>query len=101
MLVILSQLKITQLAGLWLMITFTINLSIKLTFSTMYPIHVLSLLINEYSFKAYDLRITIHSIHAIVQSNFIQTLNFQIKQPLHNQSNCKLFTMSCKTFLTK
>ena len=60
------------LTGLWLVITFTINLSNQLTFSTMYLIHVLSLLITEYSFKAYDLRITIHLIHAIDQFNFIQ-----------------------------
>ena len=81
------------LTGLWLVITFTINLSNQLTFLTMYLIHVLSLLITEYSFKAYYLRITIYSIHAIDQSNFIQqTQDFQIK-PNHciiNQS-CKLF----------
>ena len=53
----------------WLVITFTINLSNQLTFSTMYLIHVLSLLITEYSLKEYDLCITIHSIHAIDQSN--------------------------------
>ena len=57
------------LTGLWLMITFIINLSNQLTFSTMYLIHVFSLLITEYLFKAYDLRIIIHSIHATYQSN--------------------------------
>ena len=42
----------------------------------MYLIHVLSLLIIEYLFKAYDLRITIHSIHAIDQSNPITNTRF-------------------------
>jgi len=57
------------LTRLWLVITFTINLSNQLTFSAIFLIHVLSLLITEYSFQAYDLRITVHSIHAIDQSN--------------------------------
>jgi len=57
------------LTELWLVITFTINLSNQLTFSTMFLIHVLSLLITGYLFKAYDLIIAIHSIHAIDQSN--------------------------------
>jgi len=55
MLVILSQLKFTQLTGLWLMITFTIYLSNKLTISFTPLIHVLSLLITAYLFKAHDL----------------------------------------------
>ena len=63
--------KITQLTGLWLMITFTIYLSNQLTFSFMSLIHVLSLLITTYLFKASDLRITIHSIHAIDQIQII------------------------------
>ena len=67
MLFILSQLRFTQLTGLWLMITFTIYLSNKLTFSLMSLNHVLSLLITAYSFKARDLIIAIHSIHAIDQ----------------------------------
>ena len=90
MLVVLPQLKITQLTGLWLMITFTIYLSNQLTFSVMPLIHVLSLLITAYSFKAYDLRITIHSIHAIDQSKSFTNTRFsnQVK-PLHNQTaNC-------------
>jgi len=90
------------LTGLWLVITFTINLSNKLTFLTMYLIHVLSLLITEYSFKAYDLRITIYSIHAIDQSNFIQqTQDFQIK-PNHcnNNQNANCST-SFQNLLTK
>ena len=69
MLVSLSQLKFTQLTGLWPMHTFTIYLSNQLTFSVMPLIHVLSLLITAYVFKAYDLRITIHSIHVINQFN--------------------------------
>ena len=76
MLFVLSQLKITQLTELWLMITFTIYLSNQLTFSTMLLDHVLSLLFTAYSFKAYVLRITIHSIHAIDQFNSTQTQNF-------------------------
>jgi len=50
-------------------------------FSVMLLIHVLSLLITAYSFKAYDLRITIHSIHAIDQFNSFTNTKFsdQIK----------------------
>jgi len=71
MLVILSQLRFTQLTSLWLMITFTIYLSNQLTFSLTSLIHVLSLLIIAYSFKARDLIITIHLIHAIDQFQII------------------------------
>jgi len=55
MLVVLSQLKFTQLTGLWLMITFIVYMSNKLTNSLMHLIHVLSLLITTYLFKAHDL----------------------------------------------
>ena len=55
MLVVLSQFKFTQLTRLWLMITFTIYLSNKLTFSLTRLIHVLSLLTTAYLFKARDL----------------------------------------------
>ena len=55
MLVVLSQLKFTQHTGLWLMITFTIYLSNKLTISLTPLIHVISLLITTYLFKARDL----------------------------------------------
>ena len=78
--------------GQWLVITFTIYLSNQLTFSIMSLIHVLSLLITAYSFKAHDLIIAIHSIHAIDQSNFIHKHKI-FKQSTHciiNQ-NCKLF----------
>ena len=47
--------KVHTLTGLWLMIAFTIYLSNKLTFSLMPLIHVLSLLITAYLFKARDL----------------------------------------------
>jgi len=57
------------LTGLWLMLSFTIYLSNQLTFSVMPLIHVLSLLITAYLFKASDLCIIIHSIHAIDQFN--------------------------------
>ena len=92
MLVVLSQLKITQLTELWLMITFTIYLSNQLTFLVMPLIHVLSLLITAYLFKAYDLIIAIHSIHAIDQFNsFNKHKIFRSNKPLHNDQNCKLF----------
>ena len=55
MLVVLSQLKFTQHTGLWLMITFTIYLSNKLTISLTPLIHVISLLITTFLFKACDL----------------------------------------------
>jgi len=71
------------LTGLWLVIIFTFNLSNQLTFSTMYLIHVLSLLVTEYLFKAYNLCITIHSIHAIDQStSFYKHKIFNQTKPL-------------------
>ena len=92
------------LTRLWLVITFTINLSNQLTFSTMYLIHVLSLLITEYSFKGYDLRIAIHSIHAIDEFNlFNKHKIFKQTKPLQYQSNCKLFNKLSKfnNYITK
>ena len=100
MLVILSQLRITQLTGLWLMITFTIYLSNQLTFLVMLLIHVLYLLITAYSFKAYDLIIAIHSIHVIDQSNFIHKHTIsKSNKPLH-KSDCKVFN-KLQNLLTK
>ena len=91
MLVVLSQLRFTQLTGLWLMITFKIYLSNKLKFSLTSLIQVLSLLITAYSFKTHDLIIAIHSIHAIDQFQIhLQTQKFQTNKPLH-KFNCKLF----------
>ena len=92
MLVVLSQLKFTQLTGLWLMITFTIYLSNQLTFSVIPLIHVLSLLITAYLFKVSDLRITIHSIHAIDQfKSFTNTKFSNQTNHCNNNQNCKLF----------
>ena len=55
MLVILSHFRFTQLTWLWLMITFTIYLSNKLTISLTPLIHILFLLITTYLFKSRDL----------------------------------------------
>ena len=79
MLVILSQLRFTQLTGLWLMITFTIYLSNKLTISLMSLIHVLSLLITAYSFKARDLTSQFTQFMQLVNPNHSHTQNFQTK----------------------
>jgi len=84
--------RMTQLTGLWLMITFTIYLSNQLTFSVMPLIHVLSLLITAYLFKAYDLIIAIHSIHEINQfKSFTNIKSSDQTNHCNNNQNCKLF----------
>jgi len=78
--------KVHTLTGLWLMITFIIYPSNKLTFSIVSLIHVLSLLITAYLFKENDLGITIHLIHAIDQfKSFTNTKFSNQSKPLHNQ----------------
>ena len=84
MLVVLSQLGFTQLNGLWLMIAFTIYLSNKLTFSLTFLIHVLSLLITAYLFKARDLTSQF--------TQFMQSINFKIN---HKHQNFKTKTIHC------
>ena len=69
------------------------NLSIKPTNIFSHAlIHVLSLLITAYSFKAYDLIVAIHSIHAIDQFKSFTNTRFsnQTTHYIINQ-NCKLF----------
>ena len=87
--------------GLWLVIIFIFNLSNQLTFSTMYLIHVLSLLITEYLFKAYDLRSTIHSIHAIDQSNSFNKHKISVKPNHFNINQTANCSTSFQNLLTK
>jgi len=78
MLFVLSQLRFTQFTGLWLMIAFTIYLSNKLTISLTLLIHVLSLLIIAYLFKAHDLTLQFTQV--------MQSINFKI---IHKHRNFK------------
>ena len=78
--VILSQLKFTQLTGLWLMITFTIYLSSKLIISPTPLIHVISLLITAYLFKARDL--TSHF------TQVMQSIKFKTNHKHQKFKNC-------------
>ncbi|KAL2570200.1 hypothetical protein AAZV13_18G173300 [Glycine max] len=64
--------KVHTLTGLWLKTTFTTYLSNKLTFSLMFLIHVFSLLITTYLFKAHDLTsqlLTRWKVYQIVTSS--------------------------------
>ena len=73
--------KVHTLIGLWLMITFTIYLSSKLTFSLTPLIHVLSLLTTTYLFKACDLVSQITQFKISIQFN--QSTNTKDLKPKH------------------
>jgi len=82
--------RIHKLTGLWLIITFTIYLSNKLTFSLTPLIHVLSLLITTYLVKARDL--TLQFTQVMQSTNFKTNhkhQNFKPKQStVHINVNC-------------
>ena len=70
--------KVHTLTGLWLMITFTIYLSNKLTISPTSLIHVLSLLIAAYLFKVCDLTSQFTRV--------MESINFKV---IHKHRNFK------------